>query len=67
MAKSTTSTHRAQVTIPVSGNPAERVDVVVDVNGRVVGFSATSTASPEEALSRIVKFLEDALAEARKP
>lgn len=60
-----TSTHSAKVTVPISGNPAERV--VIDANGRAIGFEAIDSGSPEAALAKIVAFLEAALAEARRP
>lgn len=66
MAQTKTSHHSASVTVPISGNPAERVNIVLDSNGRAVGFSASDSESSDAALAKIVHFLEIALAEAKR-
>jgi hypothetical protein len=55
------TTHLATLTVPVSGNPAQKVEVSAASDGRSVTFQATG-ASPEEAQAKIRGFLQAALA-----
>lgn len=53
------SVHTARLTVPVSGNPAETVDVVEDNELHTITFIATG-GSPAEARQKIKSFLDDA-------
>ena len=63
----TTSQHTATLEVAVSGNPAEKIFLTGDPNGRAFTFVAHSTVSPAAAQARIIKFLEDSLAAAKAP
>lgn len=54
----TTSTHKASLTVPVSGNPGDRI--VVREGLRSVTFEATSTVSADEARRKLRDFFQAA-------
>lgn len=55
----TTSTHKASLTVPVSGNPGDRI--VVREGLRSVTFEATSTVSADEARRKLRDFFQAAI------
>lgn len=58
------TTHTAILTVPISGNPAQKVEVAAASDGRSVTFSAGGP-TPEAAQAKIKQFLQDALAAAQ--
>lgn len=56
----TTSTHKASLTVPVSGNPGDRIEVRPTADLRAVTFEATSTVSADEARRKLRDFFQAA-------
>ena len=57
---STTSKHTASLTVPVSGDPADRIVITPAPDGRSVTFSMESGVSAAEAKGKIRDFLQAA-------
>lgn len=55
-----TSVHTASLTVPVSGDPADRVVVIEEPDGRSITFQTTSTSSDADAKHKIRDFLQAA-------
>lgn len=61
-----TSIHTATLTVPLSGNQADAIHIMVAPDGRSVAFSATGD-TPAQARDKIRGFLDDAAAAAKAP
>lgn len=60
MSIDTTSTHKASLTVPVSGNPADRIEVSESADRRAVTFEVTSAVSADDASRKLRDFFQAA-------
>lgn len=56
----TSSLHTAELTVPVSGDPADKIEINESPDQRLVTFRVQSTVSEADAKSKIRGFLQAA-------